>query len=75
MKMLKLLLAVPALLLVPVAGPAQQPSLQAQSEAARLHALFKESDEASLRRNPIEALYRGDLRYAAQFGDYVTPAY
>jgi uncharacterized protein (DUF885 family) len=54
---------------------AQAPAVQATSEAARLAALFKESDEAALRRNPIEALYRGDLRYAGQFGDYVTPAY
>jgi uncharacterized protein (DUF885 family) len=37
--------------------------------------LFKESDEATLRRSPLEALLRGDLRYATQFGDYVTPAY
>jgi uncharacterized protein (DUF885 family) len=40
-----------------------------------MSALFKESDEASLRRNPIEGLLRGDLRYASQFGDYVTPAH
>ena len=47
----------------------------ATADSARLAALFKESDEASLLRNPIEALFRGDLRYAGQFGDYVTPAY
>ncbi|WP_246604807.1 DUF885 domain-containing protein [Aquisediminimonas sediminicola] len=37
--------------------------------------LFAESDEASLRRNPINALFRGDLRYASKFGDYVTEAF
>lgn len=40
-----------------------------------LRQLFKDSDEASLKRNPIAGLFRGDLRYADQFGDYITPAY
>lgn len=43
------------------------------SPAARLQALFAASDEASLKRNPIQGLFRGDLRYADQFGDYVEP--
>ncbi len=42
---------------------------------AALATLFHESDEATLRRNPLNALFRGDLRYAAQFGDYITPDY
>jgi uncharacterized protein (DUF885 family) len=73
----KSLLAAAALMLANVSAPilAQATAQQANSEAARLAALFKESDEALLRRNPIEALVRGDLRYAPQFGDYVTPAY
>ena len=76
MKIMRLLLVAPALMMVPVIAPvAAQAQQEAMSEAARLHALFKESDEASLRRNPLDALYRGDLRYATQFGDYVTPAY
>ena len=46
------------------------------TEADRaLTALFHDSDEDGLRRNPLNALYRGDLRYADQFGDYVTPDY
>jgi uncharacterized protein (DUF885 family) len=45
------------------------------SRAAKLRALFAASDEAHLKRNPIEALVRGDLRYAGQFGDYITDAY
>jgi uncharacterized protein (DUF885 family) len=35
----------------------------------RLFQLFKDSDEASLKRNPIQALFRGDLRYADRLGD------
>lgn len=53
----------------PVAAPAE-------TAAARdLRQLFKDSDEASLKRNPLNALFRGDLRYADQFGDYITDAY
>ncbi|ATE66687.1 DUF885 domain-containing protein [Rhizorhabdus dicambivorans] len=37
--------------------------------------LFADSDEASLQRNPINAIYRGDLRHADRLGDYVTDAY
>jgi uncharacterized protein (DUF885 family) len=62
-----------------VAGSAQAkpaaPSVSAATPAAKLKALFSESDEASLKRNPINALYRGDFRYADRLGDYVTPAY
>lgn len=43
--------------------------------SARLRALFAASDEASLKRNPINALFRGDLRYADRFGDYISDAY
>ncbi len=56
-----------------IAEPA--PAAVQTDAGERLAALFKESDEATLRRNPIEALLRGDLRYAREFGDYVTPAY
>jgi uncharacterized protein (DUF885 family) len=37
--------------------------------------LFAESDEASLKRNPLSALYRGDLRYADQLGDLFSDAH
>ena len=50
---------------------AQQPS----AEDMKLLKLFHDSDEASLKRNPINAMYRGDLRYADQLGDYVSDAY
>ncbi len=41
----------------------------------RLTALFHDSDEANLKRNPINALYRGDIRYADRLGDYISDAY
>src|SRR5437763_11399887 len=51
------------------------PSGAATSESRRLATLFRDSDEASLRRNPIQALFRGDLRYADRFGDYISDSY
>ncbi|MFM9851553.1 MAG: DUF885 domain-containing protein [Sphingomonadaceae bacterium] len=54
---------------------AQAPAPVAPTPAAALKALFAASDEASLKRNPLNALFRGDLRYADQLGDYVTDAY
>ncbi|HEX8484041.1 DUF885 domain-containing protein [Sphingomonas sp.] len=47
----------------PVAQPGDGP------EDARLKRLFYDSDEASLKRNPIQAIFRGDLRYADRLGD------
>jgi uncharacterized protein (DUF885 family) len=61
----------------PAVPPADVAAVQpADNEAgARLRRLFHESDEANLRRNPISALFRGDLRYADRLGDYVSDAY
>ena len=57
----------------PAAAPvAAEP---AQSEHEKLFALFKASDEATLKRNPINALFRGDMRYADRLGDYITDEY
>jgi hypothetical protein len=42
---------------------------------ASIQRLFEESDEAYLKRNPLEALLRGDLRYADTFWTYLTEAY
>jgi uncharacterized protein (DUF885 family) len=50
----------------PAAAPAQE------SESQRLHRLFRESDEASLRRNPLQGMFRGDYRYADRLGDWYT---
>ena len=47
----------------------------AETEAEKLQALFRDSDEANLKRNPLFALFRGDMRYSDQFGDFVSDAY
>ena len=47
----------------------------AESAHDRLYRLFRESDEANLRRNPIVAMFRGDYRYADRLGDYITDEY
>ncbi len=57
---------------VPAAAPQKAPE---NTPAARLRALFNASDEAGMKRNPIQALFRGDPRYADQFGDYISDAY
>ncbi len=49
--------------------------MAAKSPAETLRQLFADSDEASLKRNPINGIFRGDLRYAKEFGDYITDAY
>jgi len=40
-----------------------------------LASLFRDSDEATLRRNPLQATARGDLRYADRLGDFFSDAY
>ncbi|MFE8583886.1 DUF885 domain-containing protein [Sphingomonas sp. NCPPB 2930] len=44
-------------------------------EDARLQQLFHDSDEASLARNPISGLFRGDMRRADRIGDFYSDAY
>lgn len=48
--------------------------LMAATPAEQLKQLFKDSDEAQLKRQPIFALFRGDLRYADRLGDFYTDA-
>ena len=50
------------------------PAASATAASAALRALFKRSDEDSLRRNPLQALSRGDMRYADRLGDYFSDA-
>jgi len=52
----------------PVAAAVQSPS-------QALAALFAASDEANLKRNPLNALSRGDLRYADRFGNFLSDEY
>ncbi|NNC47631.1 MAG: DUF885 domain-containing protein [Sphingomonas sp.] len=57
---------------------AAEPAAATMSEEAAhdaLFALFEASDQANLKRNPLNALFRGDLRYADRLGDYLTPEY
>jgi uncharacterized protein (DUF885 family) len=56
------------------AAPPAAPAA-AETEGARLARLFHESDEANLRRNPVGAIFRGDLRYADRLGDFITDDY
>lgn len=72
---LPVLLAATALALAtPALAPARAQSAQTQSAAADLKALFAASDEADLQRNPLNALYRGDLRHADRLGDFFSDA-
>ena len=60
----------------PIAAAIATPPLAAvESPHDRLFRLFKDSDEAQLKRNPLFGIFRGDLRYADQFGDYISEAY
>ncbi len=70
-----------ALLAGCASSPAPEPVLSSPTQAPRAIAsqaladLFRESDEASLRRNPIQATARGDLRYADRLGDFFSDSY
>ncbi len=52
-----------------------QTTAPTQDAAAQLKQLFKDSDENQLKRNPLFAIFRGDMRYADQFGDFISDAY
>ena len=58
-----------------IAVTAPSPAMTAAQAHDALFALFKASDEDSLKRNPLDALFRGDLRYADRFGDYISDDY
>ncbi|MEO5820212.1 MAG: DUF885 domain-containing protein [Vicinamibacteraceae bacterium] len=60
--------------LAQVAAPVT-PVAAAGAEGRALKALFHESDEAFLTRNPLDALYRGDPRHADRLGDFLSDAY
>jgi uncharacterized protein (DUF885 family) len=76
-----LLAAVSLLAAAPAAAQTAAPPVSAPAAArddsarARLHRLFHDSDEANLRRNPISGMFRGDFRYAAHLGDYISDEY
>ena len=51
------------------------PAVAQGSAHDRLFQLFKDSDEAYLKRNPLQAMYRGDYRYADRLGDLFSDAH
>lgn len=60
----------------PVSAQTATAEAPTANQATRdLHKLFEESDEGSQRRNPLFAIFRGDLRYADRFGDFITDGY
>jgi uncharacterized protein (DUF885 family) len=46
-----------------------------QPEGQKLKALFAADDEAQLKRNPLGAIFRGDMRYADRLGDFISDEY
>ena len=73
-----ILLSTALLSVSPVAAQAQPvagANTVAETPHEQLFRLFRESDEASLKRNPLSALFRGDLRYADRLGDNITDEY
>jgi uncharacterized protein (DUF885 family) len=70
--------AAPVPVTMETAAPAVEPAaarVPQKSPHDRLFELFKASDEASLKRNPLNAILRGDLRYADRLGDNITNEY
>ena len=45
------------------------------AEGQKLKAIFAADDEAQLKRNPLGALFRGDMRYADRLGDFISDEY
>ena len=64
----------PAPAVVEATSPAPAPVAEISAHQ-RMFDLFKASDEASLKRNPLNALFRGDLRYADHLGDGISDEY
>lgn len=76
---IRILTSCAAALLTPLAPALADDPIQTEAkqlaEGEKLTAIFAEDDEANLKRNPLNALFRGDMRYADQLGDYVSDAY
>ena len=54
------------------AAAAPAVAVAAAPASARLRALFDASDAASLDRNPLGRIFRGDLSHAGEFGDGIS---
>ena len=65
----------------PVASAGEEDVVAAMEDAGEadahdaLFALFADADERNLKLNPMNALFRGDMRYADRLGDYLTDEY
>ena len=79
MKSPKILLLATAALLAPLSITADAQTAPVENatltEGKRLATIFAEDDEANLKRNPLNALFRGDMRYADHLGDFVSDEY
>jgi uncharacterized protein (DUF885 family) len=74
--MIRTLLLASTAILFALSGCTKQPLAdKATNPSDALKKLFIDSDEGDLKLSPISALVRGDLRYADQFGDYITDDY
>ncbi len=49
--------------------------VQASTAHERLFALFADADERNLDLNPLNAIFRGDMRNAGQLGNFLTDEY
>jgi uncharacterized protein (DUF885 family) len=78
-KLARLLAMSASLLALGATAPlsAQAPASPAAEKSPhdRLFQLFRDSDEASLERNPLQALNRGDMRFADRIGDLFSDAH
>ncbi len=70
-----LLVGLSPLAIIVTASATAPANATAMSPAQALRKIFADSDEANLKRNPLNAIFRGDFRYADQLGDYVTDGY
>jgi uncharacterized protein (DUF885 family) len=71
---LALCFALPLTAVPSAAVAASAKATKAMTPSEKLRKLFVDSDEASLKRNPLSALFRGDLRYADRLGEFITDA-
>jgi uncharacterized protein (DUF885 family) len=71
---LALCFALPLTAVPTIAVAASAKATKAMTPSEKLRKLFVDSDEASLKRNPLSALFRGDLRYADRLGEFITDA-
>lgn len=53
-------------------APAAEASV---TEGQKLKSIFAADDEGQLKRNPLGALFRGDMRYADRLGDFISDEY